>query len=100
MAAAVLVCGERPAELTIVGELSLDGSVGPVSGVLPIPIDAQQAGKRKARCRCPRGGGGRGDQRLSDGTLWEAGAFLDRGERCREDFSPSAQRVLPTQTGK
>jgi magnesium chelatase family protein len=46
MAATSQVCSERLADLIIVGELSLDGSVRPVSGVLPIAIGAQQSGKR------------------------------------------------------
>src|SRR5262249_46693500 len=46
MAATGQVQAARLSDLIIVGELSLDGSVRPVSGVLPIAIGAQQAGKR------------------------------------------------------
>jgi magnesium chelatase family protein len=46
LAASGQVPGDRLGDLVVVGELSLDGSVRAVSGVLPIAIGAQEAGKR------------------------------------------------------
>jgi magnesium chelatase family protein len=46
LAASGQVCSDRLADLIIVGELSLDGTVRPVSGALPIAIGAHEAGKR------------------------------------------------------
>jgi magnesium chelatase family protein len=46
LAATGQIEAERLAEVIVVGELSLDGSVRPVSGALPIAIGAKAAGKR------------------------------------------------------
>lgn len=46
LAAANQFCTERLAEMLLVGELSLDGILRPVSGVLPIALAAARAGKR------------------------------------------------------
>ena len=50
LAATEQIVGEDMADMVAVGELSLDGSVRPTSGVLPIALAAREAGRKGLIC--------------------------------------------------
>ncbi|PID92640.1 MAG: magnesium chelatase [Bacteroidetes bacterium] len=84
LAASGQLSGERLGDYLCLGELSLDGTVVPARGVLPMALEARERGFRGVVIPLPN----RGEAMLVDGldvvavpSLAAAVAFLDRGER-------------------
>jgi len=97
LAATEQIVGEDMANLVAVGELSLDGSVRPTSGVLPIALAAREAGRTALICPADNVA----EATVVEGlnvypvrTLWEAAEVLAYPERRQPAPSSAGEWML------